>query len=221
MIKKVLVSTPAALVASFLVGYAFHSIRGVTDPRSLWVGNLSWPYILVPALACAGRRTMRSAVVRAVGATVSMVLGFYNVLGLFVVSDLTMGLEPGTPRATVIVTAWREYLVHLVLGLPGGIPWITVGALSGALLAVVHRLGVNRGAGLVFWSGVALVGVLEPLLHFAPVFAFLPFGGYRFDADGQVIAVTECLVGVALLVTVVLQRRSGHLLGAKERWPVR
>ena len=80
--RKLLASTPSVLIISFLVGYAFHSIKGVSDPRTLWVGNLSWPYILVPAIACAGDRSLRSAMGRSIGATVAMVLGFYNVLFL-------------------------------------------------------------------------------------------------------------------------------------------
>ncbi len=217
MMRKVLASTPSVLVLSFLVGYAFHSIQGMSDARTFWVGNLSWPYVLVPALACAGQRGMRPALVRGIGATVSMVLGFYNALGLFSVSALGMGLEPRTPRLTVLATAWGQYLQHLVLGLPGGIPWLTVAVLSGTVLAVVHGFALDHGASLLFWDGVALIGVLEPILHFVPVFAAVPFGGYRFDMAGQAITAAECLLGLALLLAVHHYARATRTASPGER----
>jgi hypothetical protein len=190
-------SAPVVWSASFLIGYAFHSIKGVNDPETFWVGNLSWPYLLIPALACAGNRSLSRAVAWSAGSCLFMVLGFYNVLGLLTVTPMELGMEPGSPRPAVLGAALSNYLRLLVLGVPGGIPWITVAVLCGAVVAALHHLAARRRRLPVFWSAIALVGLLEPILHFAPFLAWLPFGGYAFDGPGRVIAATEC--GLALL----------------------
>jgi hypothetical protein len=192
-------STPAIWLGSFLAGFAFHSIHGVGDPRTFWVGNLSWPYVLVPALACVGTRTLGRAVARSVGSAVCMVLGFYNVPGLVTVSATSLGLEPDTPWHTVFATAVRNDLDLLVLGRPGGTPWITVAVVTGVALATFHHLAGRHRGRAAFWAIVGLLGVLEPAVHFAPFLSGLPFGGYRFDRTGLMITVTECALGLSAL----------------------
>jgi hypothetical protein len=197
--KAAVRSAPVVWLASFLVGFGFHSIEGVSDPRTLWVGNLSWPYVLIPAVACVGQRSLATAVMRSVGCGVFMVLGFYNVLGLFSVSALEMGMEPGSPRQAVSAVAVRSYVEHLVLGRPGGIPWITVAILLGATLAASHHVAARADHAVLFWLTIGLIGLVEPILHFAPFLAWLPFGGYRFDSSAKAICVSECALGVLVL----------------------
>jgi len=203
-------SIPVIWSASFLIGFTFHSVKGVSDPKTFWVGNLSWPYLLIPALACAGELSLSRAVVRSVGSCVCMVLGFYNVLGLLTVTAQEMGMEPGSPRLAVLAAAARSYLRLLVLGVPGGIPWITVGVVCGAVIAALHHLAARREREPVFWSAVALVGLLEPVLHFAPFLAWLPFGGYDFNRPGRVIAATECGLAIVALYYARPRIRSGR-----------
>lgn len=202
-------STPVVTGAAFLVGYAFHSIRGVDDADTLWVGNLSWPYLVVPALACVGETRLSRLLVRPALASVAMVLGFYNALGLLTVSAATTGLPPGTSWIGVERVAWRSYLEHLVLGIPGGIPWLTVAVVTGAALGLLHRWTVQgQGRSAIFWGAVAVTGMVEPVFHFAPVFAGLPFAGYRFDGYGQVVSGVEMALALALLGIAVAHLRS-------------
>jgi hypothetical protein len=126
-----------------------------------------------------------------------MVLGFYNAPGLLTVTALEMGMDPGSPRLRIVAAALRNYVGHLVLGAPGGIPWITVALVCGAIIATSHHLAVRRHLETVFWSAIALIGVLEPVLHFAPFLAWLPFSGYDFNWSGRVIALAE--FGLAIL----------------------
>ncbi len=202
-------STPVVVGVSFVVGYAFHSVRGVDDADTLWVGNLSWPYLVVPAFACLGETGVHRMVLRAALASVAMVLGFYNALGLLTVSAQTTGLPADTSWLGIERVAWRSYLEHLVLGVPGGIPWITVAVVTGAALGLVHHWVVlRRGRAAVFWAGVAVTGMLEPVFHFSPVFAGLPFAGYRFDSYGQVVSTVEIALALALLGVAVAHLRS-------------
>jgi hypothetical protein len=206
MLRPPLRSIPVVWSASFLIGFAFHSIEGVSDPKTLWVGNLSWPYLLIPALVCAGELSFPRALIRSVGSCICMVLGFYNILGLLTVTALEMGMEPGSPRLAVLATALRNYLGHLVLGVPGGIPWITVALMCGAIIAASHHLAARREWGTIFWSTIAVIGLLEPILHFAPFLAWLPFGGYDFNWPGRVIAVTEGGLATLALYNAGLRR---------------
>ena len=200
VVRSALLSLPSIWLASFLVGYGFHSIEGVGDPRTLWIGNISWPYVLIPVIASVGQRSLAKAVVRSAGSGVFMVLGFYNVLGLLTVGPIDTGLDPGTSRLSVTAVAVRSYVDYNVLGRPGTVPWITVAALFGATVATCHHAAVRRGHTTVFWSAVGLIGLLEPVLHFAPFLAWLPFGGYAFDGPAKVMTIGEWTFAVLVLL---------------------
>lgn len=199
--------TALCVVAGLLVGYAFHSIKGVSDPSVFWVGNLSWPYLLVPALACPGSSSLQQACVRASGAATAMVLGFYNVFTVFGATAINFGLPTGTPRSTVLVTAARNYIDLNVLG-SGGMPWIPVAAASGTAIAGVFWFCLRHSRLRAFWVLICALGLAEPLLHFAPFLAWAPLGGYRFESTGLVITVVEAAVAIFLLAaTQGLMRR--------------
>jgi hypothetical protein len=207
----VLSSTLAVWLWSFLAGFAFHSVHGVSDPRTFWVGNLSWPYVVVPALACVGTRTLGRAITRSIGSAVCMVLGFYDVPGLLTVSATSLGLEPDTPWRMVFATAVRNDVDLLVLGRPSGAPWITVAVVTGVVLATFHHLATRHRGRVVFWTIVGMLGVLEPVVHFAPILSGLPFGGYRFDGTGLMITVTECALGLSAVACAMTSARTRNM----------
>lgn len=201
-------STPVLVCVAYLIGRGFNSIEGVVDPDTLWVGNLSWPYLALPALACVGEARLSRRVIRPMLTSLAMVLGFYHALGLLWVSAESMGLPPSTSWLEVERTAWRSYLELLVLGVPGGIPWISVSLVTGAALGATYHLAVrdDRARAAALWGAVALVGLAEPVFHFAPVFAGLPFAGYRFDGPGRLVTIIETAVALSLLAGAIAFR---------------
>lgn len=205
MIRTILKSCPAVILCAFLVGFAFHSIPGATDPRDLWVGNLSWPYILIPAVACVGARSLGNASLRAAGAGVAMVLGFYNVFVVFTATAQNAGLSPDTPTATLIEFNIRRYVELNVLG-GGGIPWVPLGAVAGIGIALLYWWTKTTSHTTAFWVLVAALGAAEPVLHFAPFLAWVPFGGYALDMHGIVIALAELSCAAAVLALSMAAR---------------
>lgn len=207
MIRTALRSWPACLVGAFLVGLTFHLVKGVSDPRDLWVGNLSWPYVLVPALACIGGSSTLGTILRASTSGVAMVLGFYNVGTIFTATAASAGLAPGTPRLVVMGNALRSYVELNVLG-TGGIPWVPVSAGAGLLIACLYRLTASRARVTLFWILLAVLGFMEPLLHFAPFLSWAPFGGYRFDTHATEISAAEIGLAALLLALAFANRRA-------------
>lgn len=134
---------------------------------------------------------------------------FYAFAALGVDESVRMHVAVGTSLATIISTSWRSLAAHTSAGavdfavLKAWSPWITLGALTGAVLAgVVHTeaLLIVFGAGLLLIA--AQMGLSRPSWR---VFSDLPRGSARAAIAGG-LGLLSAMMGIgggAIGVTVL------------------
>jgi len=193
-----------ALLCGLLVGYAYgwatSAIPSPDDPDVFWVANLGAPFLVLPFFAgsWSGRRwDLGPGLMAATGGLTStgMVAGFY---GLH-----RVGRDPNADPGHVetLAGAYTRWLSTFVLGRPGGIPWLTIGLVSGCLAGLLALLWIrgSRVAGLLAVSPL----VLEPLARTALGARGLPLvSGYPRSSGNLAIWALEAVVGVVAVVLV-------------------
>lgn len=197
-----------SVLAGYLYGWLTQLVPGVVDPASFWVGNLAAPYIALPFLAGAvaagvGRTLVLPAASGAL-ADAGAVAGFY---------ELHLVGRPSGPGNPTGVDAYLQWLGNLVLGIPGGLPWLSVAVLAGAALGLLG--GVWRRTPRRWWPAalVALAFVLEPPVTLTLWRSFLEWRlgaaltPYALDAPNLTIWGAEMALGLLGLVLVIRRSR--------------
>lgn len=188
----------AALVAVALVyGWLTSRIEAPDDASVFWVGNLAAPYLILPAVAGATRRTrLRGAMLGALTGA-AMVFGFY---GFFGVGDVTYSqLELGfdvTPRDAML-EAYGDWFRTFLLGDPGGRPWLAAALLAGGVMGALGHRGAWHGSQAALAVAAAAL-ILEPLVYLSG--ANRLWGTPRLSLTAAIVAVwaLELATGAAL-----------------------
>lgn len=210
MCSRARTSPAATVLAALFVGYAYgwvtSSVPAPQDPEEFWVANLSAPYLVLPFLTvawAAARHSLSSGRSALLGAATGgmMIAGFYGLHRVGRESSADSGLADG------IAGAYGRWFSTFLLGRPGGIPWLTIGIVTGVV------------AGLLAWSwsarrlraiAVVVVGtlLLEPVARLTLGARDLPMlHGYPRTPPNVTVWLCEATVGVAALV--LLRRRPG------------
>ncbi|BBH17256.1 hypothetical protein Back2_15430 [Nocardioides baekrokdamisoli] len=189
---------------AFLFGWAAASIPGVPDTAHFWNGNWSWPYLLAGGLGCVLARRWWTRLLLAPTAMASMVLGFYNVFRLLSATADQLGLPRSASHSEVLRAAIDNYLRLNVLR-PDG--WITISVVVGVGMATSYSLLERRGRGRLLLVGVAVLGFIEPMWHFA-VPRSGPLTGYTLDRSAAVGVLVQMAVAALVLFAGMRGRRS-------------
>jgi hypothetical protein len=199
------------VVVAVTTGYAYGSLTAALpspdDPDVFWLGNLAAPFVVLPFVAVswlartwAGLRLPLSLVLGGLTGA-SMVAGFY---GLHRVGR-DPNADPG--EAESLVGAYGRWFSTFVLGRPGGIPWLTIGVISGVAAGLLGWAWVTRGSRAAGVAGVAPL-LIEPVARVAVGGTGVPLaGGYPRLPGTLAIWAAETVVGV-VAVWLVLRRRA-------------
>ena len=124
-------SAAGRLAAVAVAGYAYGGLTAAipapTDPAVFWPGNLAAPYVALPFLAATWRFDRRRAAVAGAFTAMAMIAGFYGFLlvGGAVTPD-ALELPVTTTIRDAMLIAYARWLGTFLLGVPGGIPWLTM-----------------------------------------------------------------------------------------------
>lgn len=188
----------AALVAVALVyGWLTSRIEAPDDASVFWVGNLAAPYLILPAVAGATRRTrLRGAVLGALTGA-AMVFGFYGFFGVGDVTYSQLELDFDVTPRDAMLEAYGNWFRTFLLGDPGGRPWLSAALLSGGVMGALGHRGAWHG-GLAAGAVAAAALVLEPLAYLSGASAL--FEGPRVGLTAGNVAVwgLELAAGAAV-----------------------
>ncbi len=201
------------VVVGYFAGGLLAAVPAPTDPEVFWVGNLAAPFFVLPFLVVAwlGRRLGRLPLPGATGTggtvAVAMVGGFYALH--------RVGRDPRADPgyAESLAGAYRRWLSTFVLGRPGGIPWLTIGAVTGAVAGALAWAWVTRRSVAAGVIGLAPL-VVEPVARVALGGRGVPLAGaYPLRRENLLVWGSEAVLGiVALWLLLHLTRPPG--LGA-------
>lgn len=190
-------------VAGYTYGALTAAVPAPTDPAVFWPGNLAAPYVALPFLAASwGFARRRAAVVAGVVTAVAMIAGFYGFLLVGGVTPSEMELPLDTTVREAFLTAYARWTSTFVLGNPGGIPWLSIGAAVGAVAGLLGHVWAAEGR---TWAGVAVASlfVIEPVVRILGAAGVLPVLGANALVPANVaIWVIEALFGVAVIALV-------------------
>lgn len=146
------------------VGYGLQHVPAAELGRVFWVGNFAAPFIVLPLVAAwQFRRVISACVAGAVGA-MAMVLGFYNVFAVALVTNSQLDLPLHTPWLHTVGVAYWRWLNIFILGRPAGTPWLSIACVVGLGAGYVAYRTRN-----VVWPkrlmGVAIAPVVESTLY--------------------------------------------------------
>ncbi len=205
------IPTPVRVCVIAVGAYAYgfiaeHLPAAQTDATIFWIGNLAAPFVLIPFLA--GAWHFRPVAASAVGALagVAAVAGFYDLVAVARTTAVEQGLPTSTPTGTVIAQAYANWFRNLLLGDPGGRPWLAVALVTGLIFGYLGYTWARKGSRLAA-SAVAAVFIVEPLVHVA---------GHRYNLRPLNLSIwgLEALIGVAGLAWVWLRRVDLRTVGA-------
>lgn len=196
---------PAALLLGYAYGWATSVIPSPSDPAVFWVANLAAPFVVLPFAVASwvGRRRTASLVPMVASIAMGALTGAGMVAGFYGLHRVGRDPSADTGQAETIAGAYARWLSTFVLGRPGGIPWLTIGVMTGCLAGLLAWLWTQRGA---LWAGVLAVTplLIEPLTRIALGARGIPLmGGYPRLPGNVVIWAIEALVGVLALWLVV------------------
>lgn len=187
------------LVAGYVAGALLAAVPAPTDPEVFWVGNLAAPFFVLPFLLVAwlGRRVGTLPLPGAAGTggtvAVAMVGGFY---GLHRVGRDPRA-DPGVAES--LAGAYRRWLSTFVLGRPGGIPWLTIGAVAGAVAGALAWAWVTRRSVAAGVLGLAPL-VVEPVARVALGGRGVPLtGAYPLRWENLSVWGSEAVLGIVAL----------------------
>jgi hypothetical protein len=192
-----------------LAGYAWgaftNGLPAPSDPAVFWVANLCAPYVILPFLAGSwGFRAPGAALAGAV-VTGAAIAGFYGFLTVGDVTNSQLDLAWTVTARDVVIEAYRRWFGTFLLGMPGGIPWLTIGIVVGAVAGVLGFAWRVRAA---TWAAVGVFGLLllEPLAYVA-LATVVPVGP-AYAPSGANLATWggEALVGLVAIVLVARAR---------------
>ena len=189
-------------------GYAYGAVTAAipapTDPAVFWPGNLAAPYVALPFLAATWRFDRRQAAVAGAFTGMAMIAGFY---GFLVVGSSVTASELELPLSTTIrdamLVAYGRWLSTFVLGVPGGIPWLAIGAVVGTVSGL---FGHAWAAGGRTWPAIAVASlfVIEPLVRTLGAAGVLPMAGTNALTPANIaIWGIEALMGLAAIGLIV------------------
>lgn len=191
------------VIGSYVAGALLAAVPAPTDPEVLWVGNLAAPFFVLPFLVVAwlGRRVGRLPLPTAAGTggtvAVAMVGGFY---GLHRVGRDPRA-DPGVAES--LAGAYRRWLSTFVLGRPGGIPWLTIGAVAGAVAGALAWAWVTRRSVAAGVLGLAPL-VVEPVARVALGGRGVPLAGaYPLSRENLLVWGSEAVLGIVALWLLV------------------
>src|SRR4051794_37290886 len=196
-----------AAALGYLYGWATQLVPGVVDPASFWVGNLAAPYLALPFLAGAAAASVRGGALAAAAgalADVGAVAGFYEL------HSVGQSTGPGNPTG---IAAYARWFSTFLLGVPGGMPWLTLALAVGAVLGLVGAAWFSRPRRWWLAAPVAAAFVLEPPVTVTAWRALLEWRlgttltPYRLDGANLVIWGTEIALGILALVAVIVVAR--------------
>lgn len=202
-----------AIAGAFVYGFVTSHTDSPVDASAFWIANLAAPYLLIPFVA--GAWFSRAAVASLAGALAgaAAIAGFYNVLGVGDVTNAQLGLPPTASARSVLLHAYQDWVRTLVLGGPGGRPWLTVAVAAGAVAGYLGYRWRRQGSRLAATAVVSAL-VLEPLVHLAGLHVPPVAPNYDFTRENVAVWAAEALVGVLALAWVwVGAQRPGRPVG--------
>lgn len=181
------------LLLSLLVGLAVGLFKGNSSgdlPRGA-IGNLSAPWLLVPAVAAWRAGSWGRGAAIGLAATMVALLGFYAGMTYYVHDHL--GLVRDHPGA------WRSTMQAFWFVVRANRIWFAAGVLSGPFMGAIagemgHRLSA---AWLWVLAGVVLAGELPVVGLVADV--RLPVLGWAWGVTDWTVYGAEAVLGVAVL----------------------
>ena len=191
------------------LGYAWgaftNGLPAPSDPAAFWVANLCAPYVILPFLA--GSWGFRAPGAALAGALVAgaAIAGFYGFLTVGDVTNSQLDLAVNVTARDVVIEAYRRWLGTFLLGTPGGIPWLTIGIVVGA---VAGYLGFAWRARAATWAAVGVLALLlvEPALYVL-LATVVPIGpDYALDGGNLAVWGAEALVGMVAIALVARSR---------------
>jgi hypothetical protein len=180
-----------------------------SDPATFWVANVCAPYVILPFLAGSwGFRAPGAALAGAV-VTGAAIAGFYGFLTVGDVTNSQLDLAVNVTARDVVIEAYRRWLGTFLLGVPGGIPWLTIGIVVGA---VAGGLGYVWRVRAATWAAVVVMALLavEPVLYLL-LAAVVPVGpDYALSGPNLAIWGAEAVVGLIAIALVARTRPRAH-----------
>jgi hypothetical protein len=201
------VSAAGRLAAVGIAAYAYGALTAAipapADPAVFWPGNLAAPYVALPFLAATWRFDRLQAALAGAITGMAMVAGFYGFLsvgGAVTPNELELPLTTTIRDAMLI--AYGRWLGTFVLGVPGGIPWLTIGAIVGTMGGLLGHAWAAEGR---TWAGVAVASlfVIEPVIRVLGAAGVLPTGANDLVPANLAIWGIEALLGLAAIALVV------------------
>jgi hypothetical protein len=136
----------------------------------------------------------------------AMVAGFYGFLAVGGGTPSELELPVTTTVREAMLIAYGRWLSTFLLGVPGGIPWLTIAAAVGALSGLLGHAWAAEGR---TWAGVVVASlfVIEPIVRVLGAAGVLPIGGANglLPANLAIWGI-EAVFGLAAIVLVA---RSG------------
>jgi hypothetical protein len=162
--------------------------------------------VLLPFLAGAWIRRDRWAVAAGALAGAAMIAGFYGFLFVGDVTNSQLDLPASVTARTVVVDAYRRWLGTFLLGQPGGIPWLTIGALGGA---AAGWLGHRWRTGRATWAIVLVAGalVLEPVGYLLAAAGLPMIPRYGLAPANLALWTAEAACGLVVIALVLARSR--------------
>ena len=204
-------TAPTRLFIAAVGGYAYGAITAAipspSDPAAFWVANLAAPYMLLPFLAGAWQVRTRHAVIAGAVTAGGAIAGFY---GFHLVGDVTndqLDLPTTVTARAVVLDAYRRWLGTFVLGVPGGIPWLSIALVVGAGAGALGHRWWRMGAQ---WAGLAVAAllVLEPAVRLGAAIGIVPGPRYGIVAPNLAMWAVEAIVGIIATLAILHSRRS-------------
>jgi hypothetical protein len=198
----------AMVVLAYAYGALTAAVPAPDDPDQFWVSNLGAPYVALPfvgvivALSTSSIRWWTSAGITGAVITAAIVAGFYglHLVGRHAQADIGEQESLGE--------AYLRWLSTFVFGIPGGLPWISIGVVAGATAGVLAwwwRTRRSVGAGVL---GVSPL-IVEGAARLVAADRGLPLaGGFPRTPANVVIWAIELGVGAAAVWAVACDARA-------------
>ncbi len=195
------------LVAGFAFGFLAGHLPAPTDPSAFWVGNIAATYVIVPAVAGAWLASKKLAAIAGSLAGAGMVMGFYNLLGMFGVRWIDIDLAPNTNPFIVKLIALTRWFDNLAFGHFHNIPWLTIAIVVGLGMGYLgHQWAKHASlkAGII----IAVVLLVEPILYLTGLSRIFAGQPYDMRPSNLLIWGVESAAGIGCALYTAIRLRT-------------